>query len=313
MKGSEIAKTVVLAGINSITLWDSKNVSIIDSLSALFTSHALGKNRAMNAKGMIQLLNPMVGVYAHEHDIVKLLEGDTEALKKELSRFTAVVLADYPKQVAVQLNSIIREITHTTIVFYHTGTVGKFGFGFVDAGKEHKYFVKESAIPDCSLEDDTDGPASKKAKLDGPTEVMKEKTMSFVPLATALRVRAGKAGAGLTKRTNPMFIALHVLFKFYEEKQRSPRNRVNDSEEILRIEKVVLEELGLPEDHFIAKLRETDYERYVYGEYSAIATIVGGVLGQDLIRCITHQTSPIRNFFLFSGHTLRGNTESFGR
>lgn len=291
-------------------------MTFMDSLSALFTRHAFGKNRAYNAKGVVELLNPMVGVYAKDNDVIKMLKNDPEGLKKELSRFTVVVLADYPKQVALQVNDLLRQITESTVVFYYTGTFGKFGFGFVDAGKEHKYLIKETAISDCNLEDDGDGPASKKAKVDGSLsekEAMKEKSVSFVPLSTALGVKAGKAGVGLTKRTNPMFIVLHVLFKFYEEKNRYPKSRIDDTPEILRIEKEVLNELGLPEEHFIPKLRESEYERFVYGEYSPITTIVGGVLGQDLIRCITHQTSPIRNFFLFSGRMLRGYTESFGR
>ena len=303
-------------------------MTCMDSLSALFTRHAFGKNRAYSTKGVIELLNPMVAVHAKDNDVMKMLENDPEGLKKELSRFTVVVLADYPKQVALQVNDLLRQITESTVIFYYTGTFGKFGFGFVDAGKEHKYLIKETAISDCNLEDDSDGPASKRAKADGSLsekegtkgregmkgkEAMKEKSVSFVPLSTALGVRAGKAGVGLTKRTNPMFIVLHVLFKFYEEKNRYPESRVDDTPEILRIEKEVLNELGLPEEHFITKLRESEYERFVYGEYSPITTIVGGVLGQDLIRCITHQTSPIRNFFLFSGRMLRGYTESFGR
>lgn len=292
----------------------------MDSLSALFTRHAFGKNRANNAKGMVELLNPMVGVHAKDNDVVKMLENDPEGLKKELSRFTVVVLADYPKQVALQVNDLLRQITESTVIFYYTGTFGKFGFGFVDAGKEHKYLVKETAISDCNLEDDGDGPVSKKAKVDGASsekegmkEVMREKSVSFVPLSTALGVKAGKAGVGLTKRTNPMFIILHVLFRFHEEKSRYPESRVEDTPEIHRIEKEVLSHLGLSEEHFITRLRESGYEQSVYGEYSPITTIVGGVLGQDLIRSITHQSSPIRNFFLFSGRMLRGYTESFGR
>lgn len=308
-------KTVVLAGINSVTLWDPKNVSVTDSLSALFTPHALNTNRAISARGMVEILNPMVKVYAHNHDVHKLMEADRESLKTELARFTAVVLADHPKSVAVELNALIREITGSVVVFYYAGTVGKLGFGFVDAGKEHKFHVKEKKIDDCDLDEMSDEPVCKKAKVSksNENEILKEKTISFVPLASALKVKAGKAGAGLTKRTNPMFIALHVLFKFYEEKQRFPKTRVDDHEDILRLEKEVLEELGLPEEPFIAKLRELYYERYVYGEYASITTIVGGVLGQDLIRSVTHQASPIRNFFLFWGHKLRGHTESFGR
>lgn len=263
---------------------------------------------------MIELLNPMVGVYARDKDIVQLLEGDLDILSKELSQFTAVVLCDFPKQVAIKLNSLIRNIT-PTVAFYYAATFGKLGFGFVDAGSEHKYMVKEKAISNCNLEDDEDEPVKKRARneSESETEVMKEKTISYVPLLTALNVKAGKAGVGLTKRTNSLFIVLHVIFKFYDEKQRYPKNRVDDTVDLLRIEKEVLDELGLPEDHFIKQLREHEYDRYVYGEYSSIATVVGGILGQDLIRCITHQTSPIRNFFLFSGQSLRGYTESFGR
>lgn len=289
-------------------------MSVSDSLSALFTRHAVGSNRAINARGMIEILNPMVGVHASDKDIVKLLEGDRDQLSKELDQFTAVVLCDYPKHVAIELNALIRKIT-PTVVFYYAISFGKLGFGFVDAGAEHKFLVRETAVADFNLDDDEDGPVKKRARTDSPSEkeVMKEKKISYVPLSTAMNVKAGKAGAGLTKRTNPLFVVLHVLFKFYEKKQRYPKNRVEDTEDLLSIEKEVLDELGLPEEHFVRQLREYEYDRFVYGEYSSIVTVVGGILGQDLIRCITHQTSPIRNFFLFCGRSLRGFTESFGR
>lgn len=318
LSGSEIAKTLVLAGINSITLWDPKNVSLSDSTSALFTRHALGSNRAVNARGMIGLLNPMVSVKSSDNDIVELLKGDLDQLSKDLCKFTAVVLCDYPKQVAIELNSLIRKIT-PTVVFYYTATLGKLGFGFVDAGVEHKFSVKETVISETNLDDDDDGPDKKRARTDVTIkkevkkEIMKEKKISYVPLSTAMNVKAGKAGVGLTKRTNPLFVVLHVLFKFYDEKNRYPKNRVDDTADLLRIEKEVLDELGLPEEHFVKQLRGYEYDRFVYGEYSSITTVVGGILGQDLIRCITKHESPIRNFFLFCGQSLRGFTESFGR
>ena len=135
--------------------------------------------------------------------------------------------------------------------------------------------------------------------------------MSFVRLETALAVKAGKSGYGLTKRTNSTFIITHVMLEFYSKHSRYPsvNSREEDIEELKKLESEVIERLGL----IPTIIKNKEWYKHVFGEISPICAIVGGVLAQDVIRAISAKDTPIRNFFLFDGILCNGSIESVGK
>jgi ubiquitin-like 1-activating enzyme E1 A len=134
----------------------------------------------------------------------------------------------------------------------------------------------------------------------------------YVPLETALAVKAGKSGYGLTKRTNSTFIITHVMLEFCSKHCRYPEisSRESDIEELKKLQIEVLERLGLDEN--ILK-NNKDWHKYIFGQISPVCAIVGGVLAQDIIRAVSAKDTPIRNFFLFDGIHCNGTIESIGK
>lgn len=160
----------------------------------------------------------------------------------------------------------------------------------------------------------TEGPAEKKLKNEQPEKAYVQKYLDFVPLRQALAVKSGKAGIGITKRTSSVLILVHVLFKFYQAKGRYPEaeHRSEDIELLNRLKDEVADDLAYSKSS-LKDLEEDQFFDNVYGELSPVSAIIGGALGQDIIRSITHQDAPIRNFFLFNGLRLSGTVESIGK
>ena len=53
--------------------------------------------------------------------------------------------------------------------------------------------------------------------------------------------------------------------------------------------------------------------RFVFGELSPAAAVLGGVLAQEIIKAVSHKDLPIRNHFFFNGATDRaGVVEAIG-
>lgn len=142
-----------------------------------------------------------------------------------------------------------------------------------------------------------------------------EKTLEFVPFAEMLATKSGKPGTGITRRTNAAFILVHVLFMFYRKFNRYPAyaTRAADQTELSAITEQVVSELGLDPVRFVDKLRQQDAWNNVFGEMAPITAILGGVVGQDMIRTITAHDPPIKNVFLFNGFECSGSIESIGR
>lgn len=159
-----------------------------------------------------------------------------------------------------------------------------------------------------------EGPSENKLKNEQPEKTYVEKYLDFVPLRQALAVKSGKAGIGITKRTSPVLILVHILFKFHQLKDRYPDSQYGDEDiELLnRLKEEVADDLAYSKSSL--KILEDDkFHHHVYGELSPVSAIIGGALGQDMIRSITHQDAPIRNFFLFNGLRLSGTVESIGK
>lgn len=133
-----------------------------------------------------------------------------------------------------------------------------------------------------------------------------------MPFSTAMEVKAGKAGVGLTKRTSVVLMVYHTILEFYEKFRRipEPRTRNEDVEELKKIEAQVLSRIGF--DGSITKKIE-GWQDQVFGNLSPICAITGGALAQDIIRAVTAKHTPIRNFFFVNGIDLSGQIESIGK
>ena len=124
--GVEIAKNVVLAGVKSVTIYDTCNVSC-DDLSTQFFLHQndIGKNRAACTQTHLAELNTYVPVV--------LLPGNKKLTVQDLSHYQVVVLTQSSTDEQLEFG----EFCHRNdIKFIVAETRGIFGQIFCDFGKK---------------------------------------------------------------------------------------------------------------------------------------------------------------------------------
>ncbi len=98
--GVEIAKNVVLAGVKSVSLLDSKPVSLWDMGTNFFVSEKdIGSSRAAASSAALQELNGYVSVNVEDGDISAEM----------VAAHTMVIMVDCHKDVLLQVNAWARE------------------------------------------------------------------------------------------------------------------------------------------------------------------------------------------------------------
>uniref|UniRef100_A0A3B4TBJ8 SUMO1 activating enzyme subunit 1 n=2 Tax=Seriola TaxID=8160 RepID=A0A3B4TBJ8_SERDU len=186
---------------------------------------------------------------------------------------------------------------------------GYYGYMFCNLGQEHNY-VEEKPKVVKPTGDSNDGPEAKKAKVDPNETTMVKKTASFCTLKEALEVdwTSEKAKAGL-KRTPVDYFLLHVLLKFRTDKGRDPdpQSFAGDSQLLRQIRDDVLEALAVSSD-----LLNDDFISYCFSEMSPVCAVMGGVLGQEVVKALSQRDPPHRNFFFFDGRKGNGVVDYFG-
>uniref|UniRef100_H3ARY3 E1 ubiquitin-activating enzyme n=1 Tax=Latimeria chalumnae TaxID=7897 RepID=H3ARY3_LATCH len=122
--GVEIAKNVILAGVNSVTLHDEGDTQWSDLSSQFYLSEEdIGKNRALASERQLAELNSYVHVMAY-----------TKGLSQDfLSKFQVVVLTNSPLDEQLQLGHFCHS---NNIKFIVADTKGLFGQLFCDFGEE---------------------------------------------------------------------------------------------------------------------------------------------------------------------------------
>ncbi|RWS28761.1 SUMO-activating enzyme subunit 1-like protein [Leptotrombidium deliense] len=308
--GSEITKNLVLCGLKSLTIIDDKVVNKYNSLSHLFTRQTLGENRGKVSESHIRALNPMVDILTHDWDVEKMIEDNDEKLIQLLKSVDVVCITNYGAETIQKLNVLYRSVNSDEVKFYAVCNWGFYAFSFTDLGKLHQYGVEEMNQKEVELEE----PHKKKLKSLEHDKSFVEKTLTYSSFENFLSVKAGKSGIGITKRTNPCVILAHVMFKFYSKHHRypSPNSRDDDINDLKVLQKAVTEELRV-DSSWMSKLDDDKWWEHVYEEISPVSAIVGGVIGQDIIRAISAQDTPIKNVFVFNGIQCTGFIESIGK
>ncbi|XP_068854429.1 LOW QUALITY PROTEIN: SUMO-activating enzyme subunit 1-like [Aphelocoma coerulescens] len=297
--GAEVAKNLILAGVRGLTLLDHQQVSPEDSRAQfLIPVGSLGRNRAEASLERAQNLNPMVDVKADPESV--------ESKSQEFfTQFDAVCLTCCSRESMVRIN----QICHKNGIKFFTGDVfGYHGYMFADLG-DHEFVEEKPKVAKASAGVE-DGPEAKRARLEPAETTMVKKRLEFCPLRDALAVewRGEKATAAL-RRTAPDYFLLQVLLRFRTETGRdpSPRSGAEDSERLLRLRREVLEALGVG-----CQLLPEHFHSFCFSEMAPVCAVVGGVLGQEVVKALSQRDPPHNNFFFFDGVRGQGMVECLG-
>ncbi|XP_016344270.1 SUMO-activating enzyme subunit 1-like isoform X3 [Sinocyclocheilus anshuiensis] len=186
---------------------------------------------------------------------------------------------------------------------------GYHGYMFSDLGQEHHYVEEKPKVVKGSNKAN-DGPEAKKLKVDPNETTMVKKTVSFCSLKAALEVDwTNEKAKNNLKRIPVDYFLLQVLLKFRTDKGRDPQpdSFAEDSQLLLQIRNDVLETMGLS-----SELLPNTFVSYCFSEMAPVCAVVGGVLGQEIVKALSQRDAPHRNFFFFDGLKGSGVVDYFG-
>jgi len=285
----------VLAGVNTMEMVDSSDVSDLDATSQFLAPRdTVGQNRAEASLQRLQQLNPMVKVSA---DKGKTQDKDAEFFKK----FDVVVATNCSKEELLRINSICRS---EKILFYAGDVFGFYGFSFMDL-VSHEYVEEVTETKETK----DDEPAAKKQKVETETKSVK-KEMAFVSMAETMKVDwSSELYSRRVKRMDPSFFLLQVLFEFQSEAGRkpTPSTKVEDVEKLKKLRDSVLEQMKIP----VTKVGDSMLDM-LFGELSPVCAIVGGVMAQEMIKAISNKDAPHNNYFFYNPEQSCGVVETIG-
>ncbi|XP_040990708.1 SUMO-activating enzyme subunit 1B-1-like [Juglans microcarpa x Juglans regia] len=276
MKGTvaEFCKNIVLAGVSSLTLVDDR-VATEEAISANFLippdENAYGgKTLAELCCDSLKDFNPMVRVSVEKGDISSF-GGDF------FDNYDVVVASCCSLATKKSINEKCRKLSKH-IAFYTVDCRDSCGEIFVDL-QHHRYSKKK-------LDENI------KCQLQYPS----------IEEAISVPWRA------LPRKVTKLYFAMRVMERFEEVEGRNPGDVSSaDLPGILKLKKELCEANSLNESHVPDKL----LERLVMGtrEFPPVCAIIGGILGQEVIKAISGKGEPLKNFFFFDAMDGKGIIE----
>ncbi|CAE6393145.1 unnamed protein product [Rhizoctonia solani] len=276
---TEAIKNIVLAGIGKLIIVDEEEVKETDlGCGFFFSEDSVGQRRVEAAKPRIQSLNPLVDVVAVSD--LGILSDDQ--LDKTLAEVDLVCATDCQKDEMLRLNDACRRAKKA---FYAGGSYGLLGFVFADL-IEHEYLAQD-----------------RNATNTGTTKTIKQ-SLTY----PSLRECFGHSWKGLSKRQtkelNPSTV-FSILALWELESRNMSLVETSAATELRRVATELIESAGVnaqagpvPSVAAIESLCSTAKH-----EFSPVCAIVGGFLGQDILKALGAKEPPISNFLVFDGST----------
>ncbi|XP_010917552.1 SUMO-activating enzyme subunit 1B-1 isoform X2 [Elaeis guineensis] len=271
----EFCKNMVLAGIGSLTLMDDRSVTedVLQSNFLIPPDEAYYSGRSLDELCCESLkdFNPMVRVSVEKGD---LSQFDGEFFDK----FDAVVLSCCSLKTKKAINEKCRRRPRR-VAFYAIECRDSCGEIFVDLQK-YTYIQKKS---------------------DGTAECQ----LNYPSLEEAISI----AWRDLPRKVSKVYFAMRVIERFELSEGRNPgETSISDLPLILKMRKELCDAQSLGESYIPTSL----LERILAAggkEHPPVCAILGGVLGQEVIKAISGKGDPLKNFFYFDTADGKGIIE----
>lgn len=320
---SEVAKILVLAGIDTLSIVDDQELQDNDLTSNLFcrTRGDDKQFRTHQVKDKLRTLNPLVKVNIDNSSI-------TDKRSDDFQGYDLVTLHSFlPIDQVKTINDICRK---GNIKFYLVLDYGFFGFMFNDLGRDFQFTheeFKENEPPkqsgeakdpiDLREEPEEEARPKKRARLEGPVEVQETKQKSeddkdikkhkAISLAYAsFEDMISLRETSFDKNSSPVLFISIAMMKFYSENHHLPQSP-DDLSKLNEVIASIKDSLNLHDGIF--KKLNPEWSQNISGSLSPVCAIVGGVAGQDMIRALSGKDIPVCNTFSFDGLEMAGVVE----
>ncbi|KAF2669439.1 hypothetical protein BT63DRAFT_401593 [Microthyrium microscopicum] len=296
---NEVAKNLVLAGINTLTIIDHELVTEEDLGAEFFVSmEDVGKNRAMAAAPRISELNPRVKVFA---------DNDSIADKHEsyVKDFDVIIATDLNFKTMTVLNAACRLANKP---FYAAGSHGFYGFIFADL-ISHDFIHEETDSHSTRIANTKESATRTVINVEVTKEgkstrqiVTRREMYSPMILANTSPLPPTFRRNRLAKVT-PLLSCLRALWDFEEHSEAHHVPQPNSASDIAKFTSLATEKhtlLNLPRETLKAEFLRK-FLQNVGSQIAPVTAMLGGLLGQDVINVIGKREQPIQNFCLFNG------------
>lgn len=277
---AELCKNIVLAGIGSLTLMeDAPDISTVSSSNFLIPVEQVKSDRSIHT-GCVESLkdfNPMVHVSVEKGSLA-------QKSSDFFDNFDVVVVGRSLLKYRMLVNSLCRK-GRQRVAFFAVDCRGPLGEIFVDL-HTHSYVLK--------------------TKENEPHSVQK---LVYCNLEEAIAARWDK----LPKKTAKLFYAMRIVEDFEQSNSRAPGQvAVDDLPAVLDTRKRICESQGVPETSVPEKLLHRLLQAGPR-EHPPVCAIVGGILGQEMLKALSGKGEPLKNFFFFDPSDGKGIIEEIPR
>ncbi|CEO97973.1 THIF-type NAD/FAD binding fold domain-containing protein [Plasmodiophora brassicae] len=271
----EVCKNIVLAGVGALTILDHRVVTEDDDVSAYFLCNTddCGKFRALTMAPRLAELNPNVKI----HTVTDALEA---CAPEFFDQFDVISLSGYGLSTISAVENIARSSSNAPAVF--VTEPNNFDAWFAQNLHQHK-FVRvtkgEDGADDVHVNDEATFPALAEVFSCPASDVL-------------------KAAGRRMKSTAAQFLSIRLIYEFEREQSRWPAS--TDMDTLMEMRSTLIENERLDSRTF-----DQTVLRNVAGnwglESAPSSAIIGGVLGQEILKTITHKDPPLSNFTFLSG------------
>lgn len=294
--GAETAKNIILSGVKSVCLLDNEKLKEVDLYSQfLAPPDKIGENRAEVSLQRARALNPMVDITSETTPVDDLPD-------EYFANFDIVCATGLKQEQLERINNVCRDNNKK---FLCGDVWGLFGYMFADL-IDHEYseeIVQHKAVKRGT--DDTEKNARETISI-----TVKRRAI-YVPLQNALSADWTKPELrSRLRRGDPSYFVMKILLRFRDEYNRNPdpAQRKEDTIQLLRMRDELVKELSLPEN-FISN----DLLQDVFGTVAGAAAVVGGVIGQEVVKAVSQREPPHNNMFFFNPVKCVGFVELYGQ
>ena len=293
---AEVCKNLVLSGVN-VGIQDSENV-LEEDLGANFflKPDAVGKNRAEAAAEYVRELNPLVTVSTITCPTADLTE-------EQLDKFTLICACDLALKDQVKLNALSRSCGKK---FLAAASLGFSAYVFADLGDTVSVLIKEA-----TGEENEDGEKEFKYSPHEMHFCSLEQALkpTLSDLSAQYRVRKRRKANGIRDlgmgiNVLEILAAIKVQLAFEAAAASSPKS-LDDDSVMGALVADTLEANGIARDGggSVAPSVVLELARAACRgtELSPVCAVVGGIIGQELIKAISGKDKPIQNMFFFDG------------
>jgi len=310
--GAEIAKNLVLSGIDSITLMDDRNVEEVNFTSQFFLKQEdIGRNIAEASVEKAQNLNPNVKVKSANYSLASYKETDNFDV---ISEFDVVCLTGSTCKVR---NMLDQECRKRKVKFVCGSVYGFYSFTFFD-WMDHEYVEDQVSKEEDAKEVEqvnaklkaknelsiVEEPPLKKAKVNGE----EQKFARFCSFDQAMQEKwTNRKPRDLKRYTSQAFFVMQMVDKFHENHQRFPMHIDEDYDELEKIRVQIL-------DHYKMKTNfvDVDFKSFCIGELCPTCAVTGGVISQEVIKCLSKKGIPHKNTLMFDGRKKQAIVDLLG-